>query len=68
MAVKQSFSATRASATKLVTAVGYSAAAVQLLARATVVGAARLNEYLSEDMGAEARKLVAQIDTELKTK
>lgn len=68
MAVKQSFSATRASATKLVAAVGYSAAAVQLLARATVVGAARLNEYLSEDMGAEARKLVAQIDTELTTK
>ena len=65
MAVKQSFSAIRASSTKVITAVGYSAAAVELLARATVVGAARLNEYLSEDLGTEATKLIAQIDSEL---
>ena len=65
MAVKHSFSAIRASSTKVITAVGYTAAAVELLARATVVGAARLNEYLSEDMGEEALKLLAQIDSEL---
>ncbi len=65
MAVKKSFSSVRASATKIITAVGYTAAAVELVARATVVGAARLNEYLSEDLGPEASKLVAQIDSEL---
>ena len=65
MAVTKSFSALRSSSTKVITAVGYTAAAVELVARATVVGAARLNEYLSEDMGAEATKLVAQIDSEL---
>lgn len=65
MAVTKSFSAIRASSTKVITAVGYTAAAVELVARATVVGAARLNEYLSEDMGEESKKLVAQIDCEL---
>ena len=65
MAVKQSFSSIRASSTKIITAVGYTAAAVELVARATVVGAARLNEYLSEDLGEEAIKLIAQIDSEL---
>ena len=65
MAVKHSFSALRSSSTKVITAVGYTAAAVELVARATVVGAARLNEYLAEDMGEEAKKLVAQIDCEL---
>ena len=65
MAVKHSFSALRSSSTKVITAVGYSAAAVELTARCLVVGAARLNEYLSEDMGEEAKKLVAQIDSEL---
>ena len=65
MAVKKSFSALRSSTTKIITATGYTAAAVELLARATVVAAARLNEYLSEDMGAEAKALVAQIDSEL---
>ena len=65
MAVKQSFSALRASSSKIISAVGYSAAAVELTARVLVVGAARLNEYLSEDMGEEAKKLVAQIDSEL---
>ena len=65
MAVTKSFSALRSSSTKVITAVGYTAAAVELVARATVVGAARLNEYLSEDMGEEAKKLVAQIDSEL---
>lgn len=65
MAVTKSFSSLRSSSTKVITAVGYTAAAVQLLARATVVGAARLNEYLSEDMGEEATKLLAQIDSEL---
>ena len=65
MAVTKSFSALRSSSTKVITAVGYTAAAVELVARATVVGAARLNEYLSEDMGTEAKALVAQIDSEL---
>ena len=65
MAVKKSFSALRASTTKIVTAAGYSAAAVELTARCLVVGAARLNEYLSEDLGTEAKQLVAQIDSEL---
>ena len=65
MAVKHSFSSIRASSTKIITAVGYTAAAVELVARATVVGAARLNEYLAEDLGPEAEKLVAQIDSEL---
>ena len=65
MAVKHSFSALRSSSTKVITAVGYTAAAIELVARATVVGAARLNEYLAEDMGEEAKKLVAQIDSEL---
>ena len=65
MAVKHSFSALRSSSTKVITAVGYTAAAIELVARATVVGAARLNEYLAEDMGTEARALVAQIDSEL---
>ena len=65
MAVKHSFSALRSSSTKVITAVGYTAAAIELVARATVVGAARLNEYLAEDMGEEATKLVAQIDSEL---
>ena len=65
MAVKHSFSALRSSSTKVITAVGYTAAAVELVARATVVGAARLNEYLAEDMGEEAKNLVAQIDCEL---
>lgn len=65
MAVKHSFSALRSSSTKVITAVGYTAAAVELVARATVVGAARLNEYLAEDMGTEAKALVAQIDSEL---
>ena len=65
MAVKKSFSSVKAPATKIITATGYTAAAVELLARATVVGAARLNEYLSEDMGEEATKLLAQIDSEL---
>ena len=65
MAVKKSFSSVRASATKIITATGYTAAAVELTARCLVVGAARLNEYLSEDLGPEASKLVAQIDNEL---
>lgn len=65
MAVKKSFSSVRASATKIVTATGYTAAAIELTARCLVVGAARLNEYLSEDLGPEATKLVAQIDSEL---
>lgn len=65
MAVKHSFSALRSSSTKVITAVGYTAAAVELTARVLVVGAARLNEYLSEDLGPEAAKLVAQIDSEL---
>lgn len=65
MAVKKSFSSVRASATKIITATGYTAAAVELTARCLVVGAARLNEYLSEDLGPEATKLVAQIDSEL---
>lgn len=66
MAVKQSFSVLRASGNKIVEAVGYTAAAVSLSSRALVVGAARLNEYLSQDMGAESKKLLAQIDAELK--
>lgn len=65
MAVKPSFSALRASGSKVITAIGYSAAAVELTARAMVVASARLNEYLASDMGAEATKLVAQIDSEL---
>ena len=65
MAVKHSFSALRSSSTKVITAVGYTAAAVELTARVLVVASARLNEYLSEDMGAEAKALVAQIDSEL---
>mgnify|MGYP004676642009 CR=1 FL=1 len=65
MAVTKSFSSVRASATKIITATGYTAAAVELTARCLVVGAARLNEYLGEDLGTEARKLVAKIDAEL---
>lgn len=65
MAVKKSFSSVRASATKIVTAAGYSAAAIELTARVLVVASARLNEYLSEDLGPEATRLVAQIDSEL---
>lgn len=65
MAVKKSFSSLRASTGKIITAAGYSAAAVELTARCLVVGAARLNEYLSEDLGPEAVKLIAQIDNEL---
>ena len=68
MAVKKSFSTVRASGAKVAAAVGYTAAAIQLSARAVVVATARLNEYLSTDMGAEARKLVAQIDSELQGK
>lgn len=68
MAVKKSFSSIRASATKIITATGYTAAAVELTARCLVVGAARLNEYLSEDLGSEAKKLVAKIDAELSQK
>lgn len=68
MAVKKDFSAARASAAKVVAAVGYTAAAIELLARATVVAGARLNEYMASDMGAESRKLLAQIDSELKGK
>lgn len=68
MAVKQSFCTLRASGSKVVEAVGYTAAALSLSSRALVVGAARLNEYLSQDMGAEAKKLVSQIDTQLQGK
>ena len=68
MAVKKDFSTMRASGAKVVAAVGYTAAAVQLSARAMVVATARLNEYLASDMGAEAKKLVAQIDSELQGK
>lgn len=66
MAVKKSFSTLRASGTKVISAIGYTAGAVELSARALVIGAARLNEYLASDMGAEAKKLVAKLDTELK--
>lgn len=66
MAVKQSFSTLRASGTKVVSAIGYTAGAVELSARALVIGAARLNEYLASDMGVEAKKLVAKLDAELK--
>ena len=65
MAVKKSFSSLRASTGKIITAVGYTAAAVELTARCLVVSAARLNEYLSEDLGPQAAHLVAQIDSEL---
>jgi hypothetical protein len=65
MAVKKSFSSLRSTTAKVVTAVGYTAAAVELTARCLVVGAARLNVYLAEDLGPEAEKLVAQIDSEL---
>lgn len=66
MAVKQSFSVLRASSNKVVEAVGYTAAALSLSSRALVVASARLNDYLAQDMSAEAKKLVAQIDSELK--
>jgi hypothetical protein len=68
MAVKQSFSTLRASGSKVIEAVGYTAAAISLSSRALVVGAARLNEYLAQDMGTESKKLLAQIDSELKGK
>ena len=66
MAVKKDFSAARASAAKVITAVGYSAAAIELSSRALVVAAARLNAYLESDMDAAGKKLIAQIDAELK--
>lgn len=66
MAVKKDFSALRASGAKVVTAVGYAAAAIELSSRALVIGAARLNAYLSEDLPTEGKRLVAQIDSELK--
>lgn len=68
MAVKKDFSAARASAAKVVTAVGYTAAAVELSSRAFVVAAVRLNSYLESDMDAQGKKLLAQIDAELKGK
>ena len=68
VAVKKSFSSLRASTTKIITAVGYTAAAVELTARCLVVGAARLNECVGENLGTEARKLVTRIDAELASK
>lgn len=68
MAVKKSFSTLRASGTKVVSAIGYTAGAVELSSRALVIASARLNEYLSDGMGAEAKKLVAKLDTQLSGK
>lgn len=68
MAVKKDFSTLRASGSKVVEAVGYTAAALSLSSRALVVAAARMNEYLASDMGAEAKKLVANIDSQLQEK
>ena len=68
MAIKKDFSAARASAAKVMTAIGYSAAAIEISSRALVVAAARLNAYLESDMDATAKKLVAQIDSELHNK
>lgn len=68
MAVKKDFSVARASAAKVISAVGYSAAAVELSSRALVVAAARLNAYLESDLDATAKKLVAHIDSELHNK
>lgn len=65
MAVKKDFSALRASGARVVTAVGYTAAAIELSSRAMVVAAARLNAYLQSDMDAEGKKLLAKIDTQL---
>lgn len=65
MAVKKDFSALRASGSKVVTAVGYTAAAIELSSRAMVVAAARLNAYLESDMDAQGKKLIAKIDAEL---
>lgn len=65
MAVKKDFSALRASGSKVITAVGYSAAAMQEAARALLVGAVRLNSYLESDMDANAKKRLTKIDNEL---
>ena len=43
MAVKKDFSTLRASGSKVISAVGYTAAAIELSSRALVIGAARLN-------------------------
>lgn len=56
----------RASGAKVIVAVGYTAAAIELSSRALVIGAARLNSYLSEDLPVEGKRLLAQIDAELK--
>ena len=68
MAVKKDFSTLRASSTKVVTAVGYTAAAVQELGRALLVSAVRLNSYLQSDMDCNAQKRLSQIDSELSGK
>ena len=68
MAVKKDFSTLRASGAKVVSAVGYTAAAIELSSRALVIGAAILNAYLSKDLSVEGKRLVAQIDSELKGK
>lgn len=68
MAVKKDFSALRASGSKIVTAVGYTAAATQEAARALLVGAVRLNSYLESDMDANAKQRLIQIDNELSGK
>lgn len=68
MAVKKSFSHLRASGAKVVAAVGYTAAAVELTSRAMVIAAAKLNTYLSSDMDEQGKKLIAQIDNELSGK
>lgn len=68
MAVKKSFSTLRASGNKVVSAVGYTASAVELGARALVIASAQLNDYLAKDMSAEAKKLVSKIDNQLQGK
>lgn len=66
MAVKKDFSAARASAAKVITAAGYTAAAIELTSRAAAVAAARLNAYLESDMDSAGKKLICQLDAELK--
>ena len=68
MAVKKSFSTLRASGNKVISAVGYTAASIELGARALVIASAQLNDYLSKDMSAEAKKLVIKIDNQLQGK
>ena len=65
MAVKKDFSALRASGARIVTAVGYTAAAIELSSRAMVVAAARLKHGENKSK-AQTQELIANILKQVK--